>query len=68
MIDKLLHKFGYVHLETSESEFIELLERVRAELHSLIGVEMCTELHADCFDCKMRYLIGLINSLIDTQE
>lgn len=48
-----------------DQEFIKLLEQVRKELHKRMGKKMCKELHADCFDCKTRYLIGLINSWID---
>ena len=49
----------------SDQEFIILLEQVRKGLHKRMGTKMCKELHADCFDCKTRYLIGLINSWID---
>jgi hypothetical protein len=63
--DKLLHRFGYVHLEENDDAFIQKLEEVRAELHSRMGVEMCPEIHASCIDCRTRYLIGLINEWID---
>lgn len=49
----------------SDQEFIILLEQVRKGLHKRMGTKMCPELHADCLDCKTRYLIGLINSWID---
>jgi len=67
-INKILFRFGYVHLETSDDEFIKILERVRAELHSRYGVELCKEMHASCMDCRARYLIGLINEQIDILE
>ena len=51
-----------------DQEFIKLLEQVRKELHKRMGTKMCKELHADCLDCKTRYLIGLINSWIDILE
>jgi hypothetical protein len=41
------------------------MKQVRVELHKRMGREMCTELHADCIDCKTRFLVGLINSWID---
>jgi hypothetical protein len=49
----------------TDKKFIILLEQVNKELHKRMGIKMCKELHADCIDCKTRYLIGLINSWID---
>ena len=49
----------------TDAKFIELLKQVRVELHHRIGKEICKELDADCFDCKSRWMIGIINSWID---
>ena len=65
LINKILFRFGYVQLNTSDNEFIGLLERARSEIHSRFGVEACKELHASCPDCRARYLVGLINEQID---
>lgn len=51
-----------------DKDFIKLLKQFRKEIHQRIGKEMCKELHADCSDCRLRWMIGLVNSEIDTLE
>ena len=51
-----------------DKEFINLLGHIRKELLRRYGKEMCSELHADCADCKVRYMIGFINSEVDLLE
>ena len=54
--------------EKKDLKFQKLLKQVRIELHKRMGTKMCKELHADCCDCKTRFLIGLINYWIDLLE
>lgn len=49
----------------NDLKFKKTLETVRTELHRRMTTKMCRELHADCFDCKTRFLVGLLNSWID---
>lgn len=51
-----------------DKKFQSTLKLIRVELHKRMGKKMCSELHADCCDCKTRYLIGLINSWVDLLE
>lgn len=52
----------------NDLKFQKMLKTVRVEFHRRMGREMCKELHADCCDCKTRFLIGLVNFWIDLLE
>ena len=46
-------------------EYIKLLKKLKNELHRRYSKEICEELHNDCHDCRIRIMIGEINSQID---
>lgn len=49
----------------SDLQFAKELEAVIQKLRKRVGRFKCQEMDLNCFDCKTRVLIGLINSLID---
>ena len=49
----------------ADKQLLEEMKVMKHKLHRRLGVKMCGELHYDCFDCKTRILISLLNSWID---
>lgn len=53
----------------ADKQLAKDMKSVRTRLHRRMGVKMCEEMHADCLDCKTRFmLIGMLNSWIDLLE
>jgi len=52
----------------ADEKFVELLKEVKKGFHRRVGKDLCKELHADCFDCRTRILIGELNHWIDLIE
>lgn len=51
-----------------DQKLIELFKEVRQEMLKRYGTKMCTELHANCGDCKMRIMLAYINDEVDLLE
>jgi len=49
----------------ADEKFAKQLEEVIKGFNRRLGKKMCEELHADCFDCKTRIAIAVLNSWID---
>jgi hypothetical protein len=49
----------------ADKKFQSLLAEVIKGFNRRLGKEMCEELHANCFDCKTRIAIAVLNEWID---
>ena len=56
------------HVTKADIKFAKLLREVIKGFHRRIGKEMCSELNANCCDCKVRWVIAELNGWIDILE
>ena len=52
----------------TDKKLQQLMSTVRTEIHRRIGKKMCSELDADCYDCRARFMVGIMNSWINVLE
>ena len=52
----------------TDKDYIILLKQLKKELHKRYGRNICKEIHSDCFDCRIRIMIGQINSEISLND
>lgn len=50
----------------TDKDYIQLLEKLRRELHRRYGKKVCSELDLSCVSCQVNVVIGAINNLVDT--
>lgn len=49
----------------ADIEFSKKLREVINGFNRRLGKDMCEELHGNCFDCKTRIAISILNEWID---
>jgi len=52
----------------ADKKFALLLREVVKGFNRRLGKKMCSELHADCFDCQTRWTIGMLKHWADLLE
>jgi hypothetical protein len=58
-------KSGIYKPSKADIEFAKKLRIIINGFNRRLGKEMCKELHANCFDCKTRIAIAILNEWID---